>query len=92
MKLLSCAAVAALIFAASPAFAWGDLGHEVIAKIELARRDAYALPDRPTCDDHRSLTLSSAYEAAAERDAAVQLEKAGVRLAYVLNGSQSVNL
>ena len=54
---------------------------------QLAKRDAYALPDRPTCDEHRSVALSSAYEAAAERDAAVQLEKAGVRLAYELNRS-----
>jgi nuclease S1 len=54
---------------------------------QIARRDVYALPDRPTCDDHRTISLSQAYITAAERDAEIQLEKAGVRLAYVLNAS-----
>lgn len=36
MKPLACVAAAALTFAASPALAWGDLGHEVIAKIAYA--------------------------------------------------------
>jgi hypothetical protein len=54
---------------------------------ELAKRDVYALHDRPTCGDHRSVEVSQAYIATAQRDAAVQLEKAGVRLAYVLNRS-----
>jgi hypothetical protein len=53
----------------------------------VAKRDAYALPDRPTCEDHRSIALSQAYVATAERDAAIQLEKAGIRLAWVLNRS-----
>jgi hypothetical protein len=54
---------------------------------QIAKRDAYALPDRPTCEEHRSVALSSAYEATAVKDAAAQLEKAGIRLAYVLNRS-----
>jgi S1/P1 Nuclease len=53
----------------------------------LAKRDAYALPDRPTCDDHRSVALSPAYIATAQRDAAIQLKKAGIRLAWILNRS-----
>ena len=65
----------------------GDARAWALEGFELAKRDVYALPDRPTCEDHRSVALSSAYEATAERDAAVQLEKAGVRLAWVLNRS-----
>lgn len=65
----------------------GDARTWAMESFQLARRDAYALPGRPTCEDHRSVTLSAAYEAAAEGDAAVQLEKAGVRLAAVLNRS-----
>lgn len=69
------------------AAAWsrGNARTWALESFQLARRDAYALPDRPTCEERRSVALSSAYEAAAERDAAVQLEKAGVRLAAVLN-------
>lgn len=52
---------------------------------EVGRRDAYALPSAPTCDDHGSVTLSPAYQAAAQKDAAVQLEKAGIRMAGLLN-------
>lgn len=67
------------------AWSHGDARTWALEGFQLARRDAYALPDRPTCEEHRSVALSSAYEAAAERDAAVQLERAGVRLAWVLN-------
>jgi hypothetical protein len=52
---------------------------------QLSVKDAYALPSRPTCSDHGSVTLNAAYEAQAKRDAAVQLEKAGVRMAVLLN-------
>lgn len=51
----------------------------------LAQRDTYALPSRPTCGQHGSVALSAAYQATARRDAAVQLEKAGIRMAAVLN-------
>lgn len=36
MKRLVCATAIALTLTASPAFAWGDLGHDVIAKIAYA--------------------------------------------------------
>jgi len=52
----------------------------------LARNDAYALPSEPTCETRGSVTLSATYQARARQDVVVQLEKAGVRLAYVLNG------
>jgi hypothetical protein len=47
-----------------------------LESFKLAKRDAYALPDPPTCDDHRSIALSPAYIATAQRNAAIQLEKA----------------
>lgn len=52
---------------------------------QLARRDAYALPDQPTCNDQRSVALTDAYVATAERDAAMQLKRAAIRLAVTLN-------
>lgn len=51
----------------------------------MGARDAYALPSRPICGEHGAVALSAAYQAAARRDAAVQLEKAGVRMAALLN-------
>lgn len=52
---------------------------------QIAQADAYALPSRPTCADHGSVVLTAAYQATARRDAALQLEKAGVRMAALLN-------
>jgi hypothetical protein len=52
---------------------------------QLATKDAYALPSRPTCNDHGAVALSAAYQAEARKDAALQLEKAGVRMAVMLN-------
>jgi hypothetical protein len=51
----------------------------------LAKKDVYALPSRPVCNDHGSDALSPAYQAQAKTDAALQLQKAGVRIAAVLN-------
>lgn len=69
--------------------AWsaGTLRDWAAEGFRVAKRDVYRLPDRPTCDDHRSVALSQAYIETAQRDAAIQLERAGVRLAYVLNRS-----
>ena len=53
----------------------------------VARQVAYQLPSTPTCADHASVTLSAAYEAQAQRAAAVQLEKAGIRISAELNRS-----
>jgi hypothetical protein len=67
--------------------AWsrGDPKTWAMESFALARQDAYALPLRPTCVDRAAVALSSAYQATAKRGAAVQLEKAGVRMAVLLN-------
>jgi hypothetical protein len=52
---------------------------------QLGREDVYALPSRPTCADHGSVALTAAYQATARRDAALQLEKAGLRMAVLIN-------
>jgi hypothetical protein len=49
----------------------------------LARRDAYGLLPPP--GDQGTYALPSAYTDQAERDVALQLSRAGVRLAFVLN-------
>jgi hypothetical protein len=54
---------------------------------EVGRRDTYALPSLPTCSNSGSVSLSSEYRARAEKDAAMQLQKAAVRLAAVLNAA-----
>lgn len=54
---------------------------------ELARRDAYALPDLPGCRARRTVGLSPAYRERALEDTALQLKRAGVRLAAILNGA-----
>ena len=71
----------------SQARAWsaGDPRAWAMESFQLSAKDAYALPSRPTCSDHGSVALSAAYQAQARRDAAVQLEKAGVRMAVLLN-------
>ncbi len=51
----------------------------------LARKDAYNLPSRPTCAAKGSVTLSDAYQAQAQKDADLQLRRAAVRIATVLN-------
>jgi len=63
----------------------GDAKAWAMESFQLAAKDAYALPSRPKCWDHGAMVLSSAYQAQAGRDAAVQLEKAGVRMALLIN-------
>ncbi len=52
---------------------------------EVARRDAYALPSRPTCGSGGSVALAEDYKAAAQKAAATQLLKAAIRMAAILN-------
>jgi hypothetical protein len=52
---------------------------------ELARHDAYALPSLPTCQSPGTVALSPIYQAQAQKDAAVQLRKAAIRMAGLLN-------
>lgn len=63
----------------------GDPAAWAMETFDVARKVAYQLPSLPTCDDRASITLSPAYVAAADKTAAVQLEKAGIRMAYVIN-------
>ena len=67
--------------------AWGrgDAKSWAMESFLLSRKDAYALPAKPTCNDRGSVGLSAAYQVTAQRDAAKQLEKAGVRMAILLN-------
>jgi len=52
---------------------------------DVARRDTYALPSLPTCQAGSDVTLPAAYLAQAQKDAAVQLLKAAIRIAGILN-------
>lgn len=54
---------------------------------EVGRRDVYALASPPTCQNGGSVSLSSEYRLQAKKDAALQLLKAAIRLAAVLNGA-----
>jgi S1/P1 Nuclease len=54
---------------------------------DIGRRDVYALPSMPTCQSGGSVALSPAYLRQAEKDAVMQLLKAAVRVAAVLNGA-----
>jgi hypothetical protein len=67
--------------------AWSQGGPKAWAmeSFELGRKDVYSLASRPECNDHGTVALTTEYEAAASKDAALQLEKAGVRMASVLN-------
>jgi hypothetical protein len=52
---------------------------------EVARRDVYSIGARPTCQTGGSVALSADYEVQARNDAAIQLSKAAIRLASLLN-------
>jgi hypothetical protein len=71
--------------------AWAAGGPKAWAweSFQIARNDVYALPFRPTCGQYGSVALSAAYQATARRDAAIQLEKAGIRMAALLNRALS---
>jgi S1/P1 Nuclease len=56
-----------------------------VAAFKISKRDAYKLPTLPTCAAPGSVALTAAYEAAANKDAALQLQKAGIRMAALLN-------
>jgi hypothetical protein len=51
----------------------------------LSKRDAYHLPNLPTCAAPGSTALNGAYTKAAQDDANLQLRRAGVRMAALLN-------
>lgn len=67
------------------AWSQGDAKVWAIESFELGRKDVYSLAYRPECNDHGTVALTTEYETVASKDAALQLEKAGVRMATVLN-------
>jgi hypothetical protein len=52
---------------------------------ELAKRDVYQLNKLPTCAAPGSVALSDTYVKAAQADANLQLRRAGIRMALLLN-------
>jgi hypothetical protein len=66
-------------------WAGGTPSSWAMESFEVGRRDAYALPSRPTCQSPGSIALSAAYQAQAQSDAATQLLKAAARMAKLLN-------
>jgi hypothetical protein len=75
----------------SPDFASrGQLGGQIPRRPSrdggVALRRCRDRSSRPICGQHGPpVALSAAYQAAARRDAAIQLERAGIRLAALLN-------
>ena len=67
------------------AWSQGEPKAWTMESFELGREDVYSLASRPGCNDHGAVALTPEYESAAAKDAALQLEKAGVRMATVLN-------
>jgi hypothetical protein len=69
--------------------AWsaGTPGDWAMDSYGVARDVAYQIPSLPDCEAHATITLSRAYQAHAQSATAVQLEKAGVRIAAELNAS-----
>jgi hypothetical protein len=67
--------------------AWeaGDPKAWALESFGVAKADVYRLGSKPGCDDKSPVAVPPGYEAAARQVAAVQLERAGVRLAWVLN-------
>jgi len=68
--------------------AWekGDSQSWALEGFDIARTEVYTLGSRPGCTSDRSpISLPPDYDEAARETAAIQLEKAGVRLAAVLN-------
>ncbi len=51
----------------------------------VAKASVYTLGSRPGCEDQTPINLPVGYEAAAKKAAELQLQRAGVRLALVLN-------
>jgi hypothetical protein len=63
----------------------GKAASWAMESFEVGRHDAYALPSLPTCQRRGSVAPSAGYAAQAQKDAATQLLKAGLRMAAVLN-------
>ena len=62
---------------------WPAAADWTMEALALAQRDAYGLLPPP--GDHAVFSLPPAYTEQTEKDVALQLSRAGVRLAFVLN-------
>ena len=73
--------------------AWtqGDSSTWTMETFVLGQRDAYALGVRPTCALPGAIALSAEYLSRARQDAAMQLKKAGIRMAGLLNNALGSN-
>jgi hypothetical protein len=67
--------------------AWseGDAGAWARESFMVAKTLSYQLPQRPTCHAPGTVSLAPSYQASAQQAVRTQLEKAGVRIAFVLN-------
>jgi hypothetical protein len=69
----------------------GDARAWALESFALGQQDAYALASRPTCQSPGATALSAEYQAEAQKDAALQIEKAAIRLAGLLNNALGSN-
>jgi hypothetical protein len=69
----------------------GDARTWTLESFALGQKDTYALAARPTCQSPGSTALSVEYQAQAQRDAALQIEKAAIRIAGLLNNALGAN-
>ena len=80
-----------LYFAISPAQlkAWrkGDIESWAMESHQVAKAVVYTLGSQPGCSSGLRYDLSDAYDAAALKAAKIQLQRAGVRLAVLLNAA-----
>jgi hypothetical protein len=66
----------------------GDPKVWALESFDVARKTAYAINSPPGCAaDAAPIPLPAGYDAAAQRAAALQLQRAGVRLALILNSA-----
>lgn len=63
----------------------GDARSWVFESYELGKAHVYSLDSQPTCAEPGSVSLSEDYREQAKKDTAIQIERAALRLAYVLN-------
>jgi hypothetical protein len=71
--------------AEAAAWSQGDARAWAMESFLVAKDDVYKLSPRPTCDEHSLIVLSADYGLRAQQDAMLQLEKAGIRMALLLN-------
>jgi hypothetical protein len=69
----------------------GDSRNWAMESFAVGRQDVYALPrptaDLPTCQSPGAVALSAEYLSRAPQDAALQLKRAGIRMAGLLNNA-----